>query len=132
MYFNKQRFAHTKTRAAFIAVLIGLLSLFVIAGCTQQQSPAASSATAAASTEATSADAQSESAEAAEDVQFVLYVGTNDKDTNEPVYPKDECKQKAKDILIKSFGGYTIQDAEGGWVGDDGTECQEHTNAGHR
>ena len=25
------------------------------------------------------------------------------------------------------MGGYTIQDANGGWIGDDGTEYQEYT-----
>lgn len=28
---------------------------------------------------------------------------------------------------MKNFGGYTIQEAEGGWRGDDGTEYQEYT-----
>ena len=62
-----------------------------------------------------------------EGVQYVLYVGTNDKDTNQPVFPPEECKQKAKDILIQHLGGYTIQDADGGWVSDDGTAYQEYT-----
>ncbi|MBO6163745.1 MAG: DUF3574 domain-containing protein [Lachnospiraceae bacterium] len=66
-------------------------------------------------------------AEAGEDVQYVMYLGTNDKDTNQPVFPKEEAMEKAKEILIKHFGGYTIQDAEGGWVDDDGTVYQEYT-----
>ena len=65
--------------------------------------------------------------EAAEDIQYVLYLGTNDKDTNEPVFPPEESMEKTKDILIERFGGYTIQDAEGGWIGDDGTKYQEYT-----
>ena len=28
---------------------------------------------------------------------------------------------------MKNFGGYTIQEAEGGWRSDDGTEYQEYT-----
>ena len=35
--------------------------------------------------------------------------------------------EKARAILIRHFGGYTIQEAHGGWIGDDGTECQEYT-----
>jgi len=62
-----------------------------------------------------------------EGTQYVLYVGTNDKDTNQPVFPPEECKQKAKDILIKLTGGYTIQEADGGWISEDGTEYQEYT-----
>jgi len=61
------------------------------------------------------------------DIQYVMYVGTNDKDTNEPVYTPDEAKKKADEILIKHFGGYTIQEANGGWVDDDGTVYHEYS-----
>ena len=63
----------------------------------------------------------------AKDVQYVLYLGTNDKDTNQPVFDKDEAKERLKAILIDNFGGYTIQEAEGGWIDDDGTVYQEYT-----
>ena len=67
------------------------------------------------------------STEQAEDMQYVLYLGTNDKDTNTPVFTEVEALEKAKEILIRHFGGYTIQEAHGGWVGDDGTLYQEYT-----
>ena len=35
--------------------------------------------------------------------------------------------QKAKEILIKYFGGYTIQEANGGWVDETGKLYQEYT-----
>lgn len=54
-----------------------------------------------------------------QDIQYVMYLGTNDKDTNEPVFTRDDAKAKAEDILIKHFGGYTIQEAEGGWLDGD-------------
>lgn len=60
------------------------------------------------------------------DVQYIMYVGTNDKDTNEPVYPEEECMEKAKEILIRHFGGYTIQEARGGWIDGDNV-YQEYT-----
>lgn len=66
-------------------------------------------------------------AEAEGDVQYVMYLGTNDKDTNKPVYTQAEAMEKAREILIRNFGGYTIQEAHGGWIGDDGEECQEYT-----
>lgn len=53
------------------------------------------------------------------DVQYVVYLGTNDKDTNEPVFPKEECMSKAQEILLKHFGGYTIMEAHGGWIDGD-------------
>ena len=62
----------------------------------------------------------------APDVQYVMYLGTNDKDTNEPVYEPDEAKEKAKEILIRHFGGYTIQEASGGWI-DEEKLYQEYT-----
>lgn len=52
----------------------------------------------------------------AEDVQYVMYVGTNDKDTNEPVLPPEEARAKAQEILLRHLGGYTIQEANGGWI----------------
>lgn len=55
----------------------------------------------------------------APDVQYVLYLGTNDKDTNKPVFTPDEAKKEAEKILLKHFGGYTIQQADGGWVDGD-------------
>lgn len=66
------------------------------------------------------------SGQAAQDTQYVMYLGTNDKDTNEPVCSPDEAKARAEEILIKHFGGYTIQEANGGWA-DDGTLYQEYT-----
>ena len=60
------------------------------------------------------------------DVQYVLYLGTNDKDTNKPVFTQAEAMEKAREILIRNFGGYTIQEAHGGWIDGD-TEYQEYT-----
>ena len=61
------------------------------------------------------------------DVQYVLYLGTNDKDTDKPVYTPEEAKSILNDILIARTDGYTIQDANGGWISDDGTEYQEYS-----
>ena len=82
-------------------------------------------ATGAEVTEAEDAAAEAEAADT-EDIQYVMYLGTNDKDTNKPVYTQAEAMEKAKDILIRHFGGYTIQEANGGWI-DGGSEYQEHT-----
>ena len=65
--------------------------------------------------------------EAASDNQYVLYLGTNDMDTNKPVFTQQESMEKAREILMNHFGGYTIQEAFGGWIGDDGKEYQEYT-----
>ena len=65
-------------------------------------------------------------AEDAPDVQYVLFLGTNDKDTNTPVYTQAESMNVLEDILIRHFGGYTIQEAHGGWIDGD-TKYQEYT-----
>lgn len=73
----------------------------------------------------TPVDAEEEEADG--DVQYVLYLGTNDKDTGKPVFTEAEAMERARAILIERFGGYTIQEAHGGWIGDNGEECQEYT-----
>ena len=60
------------------------------------------------------------------DIQYVLYLGTNAKDSNKPVCTQAEAKEKAKEILIRHFSGFTIQEADGGWI-DEGTIFQEYT-----
>lgn len=72
------------------------------------------------------APAQEEASDT-DDVQYVMYLGTNDKDTNKPVFTQAEAVEKAREILMARFGGYTIQEAFGGWIGDDGMEYQEYT-----
>ena len=61
-----------------------------------------------------------------QDTQYVLYLGTNDKDTNEPVFTPEEARAKAEEILIDHFGGYTIQEANGGWE-YEGVRYREYT-----
>ena len=60
------------------------------------------------------------------DIQYVMYLGTNDKDTNEPVFAPEEAKERAEEILVDYFGGYTIQEASGGWAAGDNL-YQEYT-----
>ena len=68
----------------------------------------------------------SEQAKGGQDVQYVMYVGTNDKDTNQPVFSPEEAKAKAQEILLRHLGGYTIQEANGGWI-DGETVYTEYT-----
>ena len=61
------------------------------------------------------------------DVQFVVYLGTNDKDSNNPVFSHDEAKTKLNDILSKHFKGFTVLEALGGWTDEDGKISHEYT-----
>ena len=70
--------------------------------------------------------AEAETEAEKENVQYVLYLGTNDKDTNQPVFTQAEALEQAKDILIRHFGGFTIMEAHGGWI-DEGKIYQEYT-----
>ena len=72
------------------------------------------------------AEQAEETADTTRTIQYVMNVGTNDQDTNKPVYTQAESLEKLKDVLIRHFGGYTIQEANGGWI-DSGTEYQEYT-----
>ena len=72
------------------------------------------------------APAAEQNAEEKADVQYVLFLGTNDKDTNKPVFTQAEALERIKDILVRHFGGYTIQEAHGGWE-SDGKLYQEYT-----
>ena len=65
--------------------------------------------------------------EPARDVQYVVYLGTNDKDTYEPVCAPEEAMGKVDAVLTKHFEGFTIQDAQGGWTNEDGSVSHEYT-----
>ena len=109
--------------------LAAAIAAVPLAGCASQGTSASASGSASSATasQASTAASATSATAAAGDVEYVLYLGTNDKDTNQPVYSREESKERAKAILMKNFGGYTIQEAEGGWKGDDGKEYQEYT-----
>ena len=61
------------------------------------------------------------------DVQYIIYLGTNDKDSNNPVFTHDEAKNKLDEILTKYFDGFTITEALGGWKDENGQIFHEYT-----
>lgn len=63
----------------------------------------------------------------AHEVQYVMFLGTNDKDTYEPFGTPDEAKAKVDEVLTKHFEGFTIQEANGGWTNENGTVDHEYT-----
>ena len=65
--------------------------------------------------------------EAAKDIQYVMFLGTNDKDTNEPVCGPEEARERADAVLTRHFEGFTIQEARGGWTNEDGSVSHEYT-----
>ena len=109
-----------KKAALLIAILAMCVSLVSLAFCLKPIS-------AGKTDEKTEAQTEEVTQAQAEDIQYVLYLGTNDKDTNEPVFEPEEAKTRLKEILISYMGGYTIQEANGGWTDDTGKEYQEYT-----
>ena len=61
------------------------------------------------------------------DIQYVMYLGTNDKDTYQPFGTPEEAKAKVDEVLTKHFEGFTIQEANGGWTNENGTVDHEYT-----
>lgn len=59
--------------------------------------------------------------------QYVLYIGTNDKDTYEQIIPTDEAIEIVNAVCEKYVGGYTMSGAKGGWVDEAGIFTQENT-----
>ena len=72
---------------------------------------------------ATGADDFSENAE----VQYVMYVGTNDKDTYKPEHSKKEAKEIVDKICLSHFEGYTLQEATGAWTDEKSNITHEYT-----
>ena len=117
-----------KFREAILAfALAAVIGVVPLAGCAAQGGGASSSVGSTAASQANEQASEATAATAAGDVEYVLYLGTNDKDTNKPVFTEEEAVACARDILIRHFGGYTIQEAYGGWIGDDETVCREYT-----
>ena len=61
------------------------------------------------------------------DIQYVMYLGTNDKDTYQPFGTPEEAKAKVDEVLTKHFECFTIQEANGGWTNENGTVDHEYT-----
>ena len=59
--------------------------------------------------------------------KYVLYIGTNDKDTYEQVISTGEARGIVNEVCIKYVDGYTASEAKGGWVDETDTLTQENT-----
>ena len=60
-------------------------------------------------------------------VQYKMCIGTNDKDTGEQIIPTEDAKEIIEGICLKYLGGYTIQDATGGWTDENGQVVRENS-----
>ena len=62
-----------------------------------------------------------------ETTQYVMYIGTNDKDTYKPEHTQEEAKQIVDEICLKNFDGYTLQEATGSWTDEKNNVTHEYT-----
>jgi len=65
--------------------------------------------------------------ETVENAQYILYIGTNDKDTYEQIIPTDEAREIVNAICAKYVDGYTSDVCEGGWVDEKNILTEENT-----
>ena len=59
--------------------------------------------------------------------KYTLYIGTNDKDTYQPVMDFDKCVLTVTEICVKYTDGCTIYEANGYWKDDKGEITKEQT-----
>lgn len=57
--------------------------------------------------------------------KYVLYIGLNDKDTYSQLISAEEAKKIVNGICTKYVDGYTVTEANGGWVDETGTLTEE-------
>lgn len=115
----------SKSAMRLVAVAAGaLLTVGLLAGCTQSAEPASDAGT-APSEGASSALVNSVTDQEA--VMFTLYVGMIDKDTGTQVLTKQEAKELATPLVSKVGGGYTVIEAEGGYTNDSGILMENDT-----
>ncbi len=61
-------------------------------------------------------------------VQYVMYVGTNDKDTYKREISTEEAKEIVDSVCLKYFAdGYTMQEATGAWTDEKNNITHEYT-----
>jgi hypothetical protein len=65
--------------------------------------------------------------ESTQNGQYILYIGTNDRDTYEQIIQTDEAVEIVNGICAKHVEGYTMSHAKGGWVDEKGVLTQENT-----
>ena len=59
--------------------------------------------------------------------QYVMYVGTNDKDTYKAEHTQEEARDIVDKVCLKYFDGYTLQEATGAWTDEKNNLTHEYT-----
>ena len=59
--------------------------------------------------------------------QYVMYIGTNDKDTYKMEMTQQQARDTVDEICLKYFDGYTLQEAIGSWTDEKNNITHEYT-----
>lgn len=59
--------------------------------------------------------------------KYLLYIGLNDKNTNNQEIATKEARTIINSICLKYIDGYTVAEAKGGWTDETGLQVQENT-----
>ena len=59
--------------------------------------------------------------------KYTLYIGTNDKDTGTQLISTEDAHKIVGEICEKYVSGYTVTEAQGNWLSEDGMRHRENT-----
>ena len=59
--------------------------------------------------------------------KYTLYIGTNDKDTGTQLISTEDAHKIVGEICEKYVTGYTVMEAQGNWLSEDGMRHRENT-----
>jgi hypothetical protein len=116
-------------KLAIVAIAIAAISLccsiFVLTSTSKAAAPEATTTTEEVTETTVAIDPADK--DMSDSDRYVLYIGTNDKDTYKMEMTQEEAKKRVDDILLSHFGGYTMHEASGYWVDEDGASTSEYT-----
>ena len=119
---NKRTDSKKREIAIVVALFVNLIISFYLAFCLFTDSNIDSSIDSSTWSDNTILGFENQ-----EKSQFVLYIGLNDKHTYNQIIPTDEAMEIVNAIIIKHTDGYTMHQAQGGWIDETDTLTQEDT-----
>ncbi len=126
---NEQNNQVSRLKTAVIVLAIFLVVNLGVSGylLSAQMNAGSTTATKQVATSEAADAATGEDASGEEQTKYVLYIGTNDKDTYKQEIPYDECVAKVTEICTRYTGGCTLAEATGYWKDDSGEITTEQS-----
>ncbi len=127
---NEQNNQVSRLKTAVIVLAIFLVVNLGVSGyllSAQMNAGSAATTTEQVATSEAADAATGDDTGAEEQTKYVLYIGTNDKDTYKQEIPYDECVAKVTEICTRYTGGCTLAEATGYWKDDSGEITTEQS-----